>query len=179
MTTALRVVTSTALSPSTRQSIRHLMDAAFDGEFSDDDFAHALGGWHALVEDGDTVVAHASAVPRVMVVDGVEFESGYVEAVAVRPALQGTGLGTLAMRAITDAVREHFALGVLSTGERHFYERLGWERWRGPAFVRHPGGRLERVPDEDDAVMVLRFGASAGIGLDAPIACDDRPGDAW
>lgn len=174
----VRVFTTATLPASLRDASRRLMGAAFD-DFTDDDWTHALGGWHALVADGSEVVAHAAVVPRVLLVEGREVRAGYVEAVAVLPALQGIGLGSGVMAAINKIVRAHFELGALSTGEWHFYERLGWERWQGPAFVRHPDGRLERVPDEDDAVMVLRFGALAGVRLDAPIACDDRPGDAW
>jgi len=169
---------TTALSPVLLAASRRLMDAAFD-DFSDDDWAHALGGWHALVRDGDDVVAPAAVVPRQLYVDGTPLRAGYVEAVAVRPALQGTGLGTRVMAALDPVLRTHFEIGALSTGEWHFYERLGWERWQGPAFVRAAAGYLERVPDEDDGVMVLRFGSSAGLRLDAPIACDDRAGDAW
>ena len=58
----------------------------------------------------------------------------------------------------------HFELGALATGRWSFYERLGWERWRGPTFARD-GDEVIRTEDDDDAVMVLRFGPSA----------DDRP----
>lgn len=83
------------------------------------------------------------------------------------------------MAAINDVVRARFELGVLSTGEWHFYERLGWERWRGPAFVRGRDGALARAEDEDDGVMVLRGEASTLLDLTAPIACDERDGDSW
>ena len=70
-------------------------------------------------------------------------------------------------------------LGALSTGAHAFYGRLGWERWRGPTYVRTSGGAIERTEDEDDGVMVLRFGPSADLDLTLPICCEDRPGDAW
>jgi predicted N-acetyltransferase YhbS len=97
----------------------------------------------------------------------------------VRPDLQGTGLGSRVMAATNDVVRARFELGVLSTGEWHFYERLGWQRWQGPTFVRGRDGLHIRTEDEDDGVMVLRCAVSAGIDPAAPIACDARDGDSW
>jgi aminoglycoside 2'-N-acetyltransferase I len=75
-------------------------------------------------------------------------------------------------------VRESFELGGLSTAHHHFYERLGWERWQGPTYVRD-GDDVIRTEEEDDGVMVLRFGPSATIDLTAPITCEARPGDDW
>ncbi|MFN7978215.1 MAG: GNAT family N-acetyltransferase [Vicinamibacterales bacterium] len=74
-------------------SARALMDAAFDGDFSDDDWAHALGGWHAIIEDGDAVIAHAAVVPRTLTIGARVVRVGYVEAVAVTPASNAAGSG--------------------------------------------------------------------------------------
>ncbi len=41
------------------------------------------------------------------------------------------------------------------------------------------GGQLVRTEDEDDGIMVLRFGPSQEADLTAPISCDSRPGDDW
>lgn len=174
----VRLVTTDALSATVAAASRRLMDLAFD-DFTDDDWTHALGGWHAVIGADEGVVAHGAVVPRAIVVGSREYRAGYVEAVAVQPDLQGTGLGTSVMAAIDDLIRMHFQLGVLSTGEWHFYERLGWERWRGPVFVRGRDGRLVRAADEDDGVMVLRCAATADIDPTAPIACDERTGDSW
>ena len=76
-----------------------------------------------------------------------------------------------------DWIRAEFQLGVLATGEFHFYERLGWERWLGPTFV-IDGQQLLRSPDADDAIMALRVG-SGTLDLMLPIACESRPGDDW
>lgn len=174
----VRLLTTAEVPAAELAASRRLMDAAFD-DFTDDDWAHALGGWHAFIGSAGDVIAHAAVVPRLIVVGGREFSAGYVEAVAVRPDLQGTGLGSRVMAAINDVVRARFELGVLSTGEWHFYQRLGWERWQGPAFVRGRDGVLTRAEDEDDGVMVLRCAASTGIDAAAPIACDERDGDSW
>jgi hypothetical protein len=51
-------------------------------------------------------------------------------------------------------------------------------RWRGPSFVRHGEVRV-RTADEDDGIMVLRFGATLGLDLDQPICCEHRERDDW
>jgi aminoglycoside 2'-N-acetyltransferase I len=172
------LLTTTELPADREAQVRRLLVAAFDGGFSDDDWAHALGGRHVLVLDQDVVVAHAAVVPRVIEVGGRAFRAGYVEAVGTLAARHGEGLGTLAMAETNDLVRREFELGALSTDRYGFYAHLGWERWRGPTFVRH-GDATVRTEDEDDGVMVLRCGPSTGIDLTAAISCETRPGDDW
>ena len=175
----VRICLSDELDPRDRTAIRALLDTAFAGDFSDQDWDNALGGTHALSETADGVIAHASVVPRALDVGGLAVRTGYVEAVAVLPARQGTGLGTAVMRALGEIVARDFALGALSTGEWHFYERLGWERWRGPTWVRYPDGRRERTPDDDESLMILRTPRTPALDLSAPLTCDARPGDVW
>jgi aminoglycoside 2'-N-acetyltransferase I len=174
-----RILPTAALTPTATRSIRALLIEAFEKDFSDDDWQHALGGWHAILGPDEAVAAHAAVVLRRLTIDGVDWRVGYVEAVATRPSAQGTGLGTAVMTAIDGPLQEHFDLGALSTGAHHFYERLGWQRWGGPSFVRQADGTLLRTPDEDAGLMVRRFGPSAGLALGAAITCDDRPGAAW
>ncbi len=171
-------VTTADAPASLLRQVRDLLESAFAGEFSGDDWEHTLGGWHVVVVDAGAVVAHAAVVGRTLEVDGRSFRTGYVEGVATTPGRHGQGLGSLAMSAATDVVRREFELGALSTGRHSFYERLGWQRWRGPTFVRH-GRQLIRTPDEDDGVMVLRFGRSHDVDLNGSISCDARAGDDW
>jgi aminoglycoside 2'-N-acetyltransferase I len=175
----IRIAASEALVERDAAAVRVLLDAAFDGDFSDDDWAHALGGTHAILERDGALVAHASVVPRVLDAGGLRIHAGYVEAVAVHPSLQRTGLGSAVMRAIGEVVARDFALGALSTGEWPFYARLGWERWQGPTWVRFPDGRRERTPDDDDSLMILRTGASPALDVAAPLTCEARTGDHW
>lgn len=173
----ITMVESADLSPTELAALRELWDAAFD-DFTDEDAAHAFGGVHVLAWSGDALVAHASAVARTILVGETTVEAGYVEAVATAPTYQGRGLGTAVMERLQDELRERWALGVLSTGEWRFYERLGWERLRGPSYVITDAGTI-RTEDEDDGLMVLRYAATAGLDLTASITCYDRPGDAW
>lgn len=175
----IRTAETGDLSPADLAAIRALMDAAFADGFTDEDMAHALGGWHALVEDDGQLISHAAVVPRELELGGSRVRAGYVEAVATQPALQGRGSGTQAMRAAADHIRRTYPLAALSTGEHAFYDRLGWERWRGETWVRHPDATLERTPEEDGGIMVLRVDASLPVDLAGSITCASRPGDAW
>jgi aminoglycoside 2'-N-acetyltransferase I len=84
------------------------------------------------------------------------------------------------MTAVNDHIRARYELGALGTGRHAFYHRLGWETWQGHAFVRLPDGRgLERTPDEEGYILVLRTPTSPAFELTAPISCDWRPGDVW
>lgn len=162
---------------------RRLMAVAFgddpDEAFDDDDWDHALGGVHVLLVDEGTVLTHAAVVERLLRAGDRVVRTGYVEAVATRPERQGEGLGSRTMERIGTLIRQRFELGALGTGRWSFYERLGWERWRGPTFVRTVDGTLRRTEDDDDGVMVLRTGASAGLDLTGSLTCDERIGDDW
>lgn len=175
-----RVLTTSDLSGPLSRSLRSLLDEAFEGGFSDDDWGHTLGGWHVVVveDDDDVPLAHAAVVPRALEVGNRSFRSGYVEGVATTPRRQREGLGSLAMTHAGRVIRANFELGALSTGHHRFYERLGWERWRGPTLARC-GAALVRTEDDDDSVMVLRFGPSRELDLTQPISCDARTGDPW
>ena len=163
-------------------AIRGLMDEAFgSGEeaFGDDDWAHALGGLHVVLDVGGRIAAHAAVVERELRVGGRSLRTGYVEAVATAPDLQGTGLGTAVMGPVAIHIRDRYELGALGTGSHTFYERLGWRTWRGPSSVRLPDGRERPTPDEDGFIMVLLTRTTADLDLALPISCDWRPGDVW
>lgn len=177
--THVRVIESADLAPDVLESLRDLCDEAFGERFDDNDWQHAVGGRHVVAFSGREVMAHAAVVPRELWVDGVLHLALYVEAVATDPSLQGQGIGTQVMEAVGELIESDDVLAALSSGSPQFYERLGWERWEGPTYVRR-GDDLVRTPDEDDSVLVLRRGHDLQrIDLTAPIACQDRSGDAW
>ena len=179
----VRECTTDALSSAEREVLRAMLGAAYDGDFADEDWAHALGGVHFMVHEGEAIVAHACVVPRALEIRRAgspprPFPTGFVEAVATVHGRRGQGLGTAVMRAATVLVRERYALGSLCTGSTSFYARLGWERWRGLTFVRDDAG-WSRTPEEDDTIMVLRTPSTGPLELTEDIACEWRPGDVW
>ena len=177
--TNVRLFTTAEASADLLKQIRRLLEEAFEGDFSNEDWQHSLGGWHVVVDDNDGVLlSHAAVVPRVLEVAGCPFRAGYVEGVATVRSRQREGIGSLAMAGITKVLQREFELGALSTSRPDFYARLGWEPWGGPTFVRN-GAQLIRTSDEDGGVMVLRFGPSGDTDLLAAISCEQRSGDDW
>lgn len=158
--------------------LRVLCDQAFTGNFSDHDWDHTFGGWRAVLLEDGRPLAHAAVVPRELEVDKHPFRTGYVEAVATEPGRHRNGFGTGVMGEITRILRREFELGALSTAHWGFYERMGWERWQGPSYVRESSS-LVRTADEDAGIMVLRLDPSRDIDLTGSISCESRPGDDW
>jgi aminoglycoside 2'-N-acetyltransferase I len=173
-----QIVTTDAAGPELLAAVRLLLDEVFAGEFSDEDWEHTLGGVHAVVAEEGRPISHAAVVPRMLEVGGRPMRTGYVEGVATTIGRHGEGLGTLVMAGVMEELRAQFDLGALSTDRPGFYERLGWERWQGPTFVRGRGV-IERTEDEDDGILVLRFGPSRDVDLGAPLVCEARSGDDW
>ncbi len=170
---ATRELTSTRL-----DEIRRLCDAAFDGELSDDDWRHTLGGRHCFALDGSTVVAHGAVVERRLVAGTTALRTGYVEGVATSPERRREGLGSTVMRALQRHVVETYDIGALSTGAHRFYRRLGWTPWQGPTYVATSEG-LRRTPEDDDGIMVLRHGRHRSLDPTRPLVCEERTGDDW
>ena len=94
------------------------------------------------------------------------------------PAWRGRGLATRLMEAADEHIRAGFELGALSTDVHGLYERLGWERWRGPTFVRTADGPV-RTEDEDGGIMILRTPRTPPLTLREALSCEWRAGDAW
>ncbi|MGZ4131418.1 MAG: GNAT family N-acetyltransferase [Actinomycetota bacterium] len=179
MSTGLRVVGTSALTDAERDVLAALFASAWpDGSFSPEDRRNMLGGRHVLLERAGRIVSHAAVVPRTLWADDRAIVCCYVEAIATWPDLQRRGFGTEVLRAVNDLVRDGYELGGLSTGSHGFYERLGWEVWRGPLAVRTPDGVVP-TPEEDGGVLVLPTPRTGPLSLDATLACDWRPGDVW
>jgi aminoglycoside 2'-N-acetyltransferase I len=173
------LVDDSEIEPALRAAALNLCRATFGAAFDDDDADHTGGGVRLLVYDEGLLVGHAAVVPRRIDVADLVLRAGYVEGVAVLLEHQGRGVGTRLMRAVSTVIeRGTFEIGVLSTGRRTFYERVGWQRWHGPSYVRYGDG-LRRTPDEDDGLLVLLPRGSAAVDLTASITCESRPGDDW
>ena len=179
----IRALSTDELTDDALAALWVLMTQAFasaveEERFTPSDWQHALGGTHVVAELDGAIVAHASVVPRELHVGGRPLRTGYVEAVATLPALQGRGIGSTVMRTAAAHIVEAYELGALGTGEQGFYERLGWVVWRGPTFVRAADGD-RRTPEEDGGILVLPTPTTGLLDLDAAISCEQRDGDDW
>lgn len=178
----LRILPSDEVGPDLLAGLTALCEAAFDEPF-DDAWDRVGPGIHVIASDGGRPTAHAMIVDRRLYL-GHEpdqaLDAGYVEHVATDPDVQGRGHGTAVMREINRLVADEYVLGALATGSNGFYERLGWETWRGPTYVRMLDGQRIRSADEDGHIMVLRTPRTrADLDLTGPIAVDWRAGEPW
>ena len=173
----LRVARTEQLASGEIEGLRRLLDDAFGGSFSHEDWRHTVGGLHVFVAD-DGIVAHAAVVERLLIAGDRPLRTGYVEGVASAEPRRRRGLGSAAMREASRIIQEDFELGALSTGVPSFFSRLGWEPWKGPTYANLPSGRV-RTADEDDGIMVLRTPLTRDLDAAAPLTCDWRRGDVW
>ncbi len=155
---------------------------AFEGDFTDADWEHSLGGMHAFICHHGALIAHAAVVQRRLIYRETALRCGYVEAVAVREDWRGQGLATAVMDAVEQVLRGAYQLGALSSSERarDMYISRGWLPWHGPTSVLRPAG-VTRTPEDDQSLFVLPISLPHGMELDtsAEITCDWRDGDVW
>ncbi|MFD7616878.1 GNAT family N-acetyltransferase [Streptomyces sp. NPDC059802] len=152
----LRTAHTSRLAPAALDEIRALLDTAFDGDFSDDDWDHGLGGIHACVRDSNgLLLAHGSVIQRRVVHLGRSYRIGYVEAVAVRADRRREGLGGRIMAALEEVVDGAYAFGALSASAAGaaLYAGRGWRVWPGRIAVQARYG-VERLPDEEGSTYV-------------------------
>ncbi|MFH8796785.1 GNAT family N-acetyltransferase [Streptomyces sp. NPDC017941] len=172
----LRTAHTADLRAAELDAARALMDLAFEGDFSDEDWAHGLGGMHALRYDADgTLLAHGSVVQRRVLHHGRSLRVGYVENVAVRPERQRQGLGGQVMSALERIVGGGYDLGVLSPSDEgeKLYRAHGWVSWPGLVGTLGPRG-VEHMPDEEAPMLW-----NADLDPAHPLLIDWRDGDVF
>jgi aminoglycoside 2'-N-acetyltransferase I len=160
------------------RAIRSLLDDAFGDEFDENDWQHALGGMHVLVDEGGRLAAHACVVQRRVIAGGRTLRCGYVEAVGVLSEFRRRGLGTSLTRACNRIVRGGYHVGVLGATDAGaaLYRANGWRRWEGPLSALTPDG-IVRTPEEEGCVYVLEV--DGPLDLAGELTCDWREGDVW
>src|SRR5829696_1621018 len=111
--TEVRVAHTAELDPATLEEARALLRAVFEGDFTDADWEHALGGMHELARDEGELAGHASVVQRRLLYSGRALRTGYVEAVGVAAERRGRGHGAALMAAAERVIRGAYELGAL------------------------------------------------------------------
>jgi aminoglycoside 2'-N-acetyltransferase I len=177
MTVRLRIAHTADLEPAELRAARALLDRAFDGGFSDQDWDHGLGGTHVLVHDRAGLAAHGSLVMRRIRHRGRWLRTGYVEAVAVRPDARRTGLGGRVLGELERIIGRAYDLGALSASEdgARLYTARGWQRWPGQVHALSPDG-IVRLPDEEGDVFV-RPALAGPLDPAGELVFDWRDGD--
>ncbi|MGW7523121.1 GNAT family N-acetyltransferase [Streptomyces sp. NPDC054783] len=177
MVIRVRLAHTADLEPAELDAARALLDEAFDGGFSDEDWNHGLGGMHVLVRDGGGLAAHGSVVMRRIRHRGRWLRTGYVEAVAVRPDARRTGLGGRVMAEVERVIERAYDLGALSASEEGapLYAARGWQQWRGRVHALSPDG-IVRLPEEEGGIYV-RPALAGPLDPGRELVFDWRDGD--
>lgn len=127
------------------------------------------GGRHYIAYERDTLVGHAMVTTRWLHVGGQRLKTAYVDAVATHPAHQGRGIGSAVMRRLASGLAG-FDIGCLETDRPGFYERLGWESWRGP-LAGLKGSEVIPTPDQQ-GILILRLPPSRDVDVDAHLTIE-------
>jgi aminoglycoside 2'-N-acetyltransferase I len=177
MVTRLRLAHTADLEPDELRAVRALLDEAFDGDFSDEDWDHGLGGMHVLLQDRAGLTAHGSVVMRRIRHRGRWLRAGYVEAVGVRPDTRRTGLGGRVMAELERVIDRAYDLGALSASEEGapLYAARGWQQWAGQVHALSPEG-IVRLPEEEGGVYV-RPALAGPLDPTGELVLDWRDGD--
>ncbi len=174
----IRTAHTADLDPATLAAARALFDDVFEGEFSDHDWEHGLGGIHALAYDDGELVGHGAVVQRRLLCGGRALRTGYVEGVGVRADQRRRGHAAGLMEALERVIRGAYDLGALAATDTGalLYESRGWRCWEGPLYGLTPDG-VVRTEHEDGSIYVLPV--SGELDLAGSLTCDWRDGDLW
>jgi aminoglycoside 2'-N-acetyltransferase I len=99
-----------------------------------------------------------------------------VDAVATAPTHQGRGIGSTVLRHLASVVAD-YDIACLETERLGFYERLGWEQWRGPLAGRSDEGLIP-TPGET-GVMILRLRRTPELDNQALLTIEATPARIW
>ena len=89
-------------------------------------------GLHVLADIGEQLVGHAVVTTRWLQPGDLPLlRTAYVDAVSTSPAQQRQGIGSAVMTYLASADSATTTSPAWRRA-RSFYERLGWEEWRGP-----------------------------------------------
>ncbi|MFF0741881.1 GNAT family N-acetyltransferase [Streptomyces sp. NPDC004111] len=174
----LRTVHTARLTPAELTAARALLDEAFDGDFSDLDWEHGLGGMHALITEDGELLAHGSLVQRRVQHRGTSLRTGYVEAVAVRADRRREGLGGRIMAALEEIADRAYVLAALSASDAGaaLYTARGWQVWPGGLAALGPVGVVP-LPEEEGTTYVRPTAGRSLPDPEAALLFDWRDGD--
>jgi len=175
---SVRMYPTEALTPALRAAVIDVCVAAHEEEDFRNLFTHIpSGGRHFLAYCGDELVSHAVATTRWAQPAGLPIlPTAFVDAVSTLPVYEGRGYGSAAMNALVAAVDDH-EIACLQTDIPGFYERLGWDLWRGPLAGRGENGLIP-TPDQR-GVMVHRLPRTPALDLETLLTIEPQPNRIW
>jgi aminoglycoside 2'-N-acetyltransferase I len=136
------------------------------------------GGWHFLAYHDDELVSHALVTTRWLQPEGQPLlKTAYIDAVATLPTHQGLGYGSALMRKLADEIDHEYIIACLETERETFYQRLGWQLWRGPLAGRSEQGLIPTP--QQRGIMILRFSQTPALDLDSSLTIECQTGRIW
>ena len=160
-----------------RATLVELCTVAHQTDFSRLFFYLPTDGLHFIAYFDEQIISHAVVTTRwVQPERRPVLRTAYVDAVATLPVYQRRGYGTAVMRELISQIAE-YDLACLATDRFSFFERLGWQRWRGPRAGRS-GTELIPTPDQQ-SIMVLRLATTPPLDLDRLLTIEAQAGRMW
>jgi aminoglycoside 2'-N-acetyltransferase I len=177
-TISVTMLTTEDLTAAQRSSVIEVCVAAHDN----DDFRNLFtritsGGRHFLAYRGPELVSHAVVTTRWVVPESQRvLKTAYVDAVAALPMYQGRGYASALMGRLAAEIGD-YEIACLQTDRPAFYERLGWEGWRGALAGRGEHGLIPTPRQR--GVMVLRLPRTPPLDLAVQLTIECQPGRIW
>lgn len=160
-----------------RATIVELCTAAHQADFSRLFYYLPADGLHFIAYVDKQIVSHAVVTTRWVQPEWRPMlRTAYVDTVATLPAYQRRGYGRAVMRELAANIPT-YDIACLKTDRTDFFERLGWERWRGPRAGRS-GSELIPTPDQQN-IMILRLVKTPPLDLDRLLTIETQTGRIW
>jgi aminoglycoside 2'-N-acetyltransferase I len=176
------LVTSTQTEDLNKETRKAIVDLCVEAH-QEEDFRNLFsyvssGAWHFLGYHSEVLTCHAMVTTRWLQPGGFSpLKTAYIDAVSTLPRYQGYGYGSVLMRRLAEEIDQEYSLACLETDREGFYERLGWETWRGPLAGRSEQG-LVPTPDQH-GIMVLRLSKTPQLDLNSLLTIECQPGRIW
>jgi aminoglycoside 2'-N-acetyltransferase I len=104
-------------------------------------------------------------------------KTAYIDAVSTLPRYQGLGYGSGLMRQLAIDIDREYDVACLETERETFYERLGWQTWRGLLAGRSEEGLIP-TPDQR-GIMILQLSETPTLDLDSGLSIECQAGRIW
>lgn len=175
---AISTIRTADLDDRLRSEIVQLCVTAHEEQDFENLFAYLpADGLHTIAVEGGALVGHAVVTTRWLQPGSLDpLRTAYVDAVAVSPDRQGSGIGSAVMRHVAGAIGD-YQIACLETDRPGFYERLGWEEWLGPLAGRAADGLIP-TPDQE-GIMVLRLDSTPELDLGDLLTVEAGPSRIW
>ena len=173
----LKVVNSESLPDADRSTIISLCNRAYEEDL-EPLFNTFRTATHVLGYYAQRLVSHAMWVNRWLQAGKIISlcallilrwwpQRRYIAAVAC--------LATAIMQRVADEIQD-FDLSALSPFSVAYYERLDWQLWHGPLFIRTDSGV---IPTPEEEVMILRLPRTPNLNINDPLSAEWREGELW